>query len=77
MKHEGRNGNTDRKKYLLEFAGSFVIQAPKLHANSLNYFIRAYQSNYLKMPFSPLVSSVEDIVESIFFRILSNESAPV
>ena len=45
-KHKEWNRNTDRKKYLLEFAGGFVIQVPKFHANSLDKFIRAYLSNY-------------------------------
>ena len=35
-----------RKKYLLEFAGYFVILEPKYYANTLNIFIRAYLSNY-------------------------------
>ena len=32
--------------YLLEFAGGFVIQVSKFHANPQNKFIRAYLSNY-------------------------------
>ena len=45
-KHRERNRNTDRKKYLLEFAGGFVIQVEKFHANSLNKFIRVYLSEW-------------------------------
>ena len=37
---------TQIEKYLLEFAGGFVIQVPNYHTNSLNKFIRAYLSNY-------------------------------
>ena len=38
--------NTNKKMYLLEFAGGFVIQVVKFHANSLNRIIRAYLSKY-------------------------------
>ena len=45
-KHIERNGNIDRKMYLLEFAGGFVIQVLEFHANSLNKSIRAYLGNF-------------------------------
>ena len=45
-KYKDRHRNTNRKKYLLKFAGGFVIQVPNFLANSLNKFIRAYLSNY-------------------------------
>ena len=44
-KHKVRNRNTDWQKYLLEFAGGFVIQVAEFHVNSLNKSIRAYLSN--------------------------------
>ena len=40
-KHRQRNRNTDRKMYLLEFAGGWVIQVLDFHANTLH---RVYQS---------------------------------
>ena len=46
QENKERNRNTDRKRYLLEFAGGFMIQVVEFHANSLNRFIRAYLSKY-------------------------------
>ena len=44
------------KKYLLEFAGGFVIQVSKFYAISINKFVRAYLSNY----FNALVALLKE-----------------
>ena len=46
MKHRQRNRNTDRKKYLLEFAGGFVIRVAESHAIHESKFIRVYLDKY-------------------------------
>ena len=39
--HKDRNRNTDRSRYLLEFAVGFMIQAAEFHTSSLDKFISA------------------------------------
>ena len=72
-KHIERSRNTDRKMYLLEFAGGFVIQVLEFHANSLNKSIRAYLSNHFNALFFSLkfynISSFQQHVFKCFEKL--------
>ena len=46
-KHRQRNRNTDRKMYLLEFAGGWVIQVLDFHANTLGCAMSTQNSRML------------------------------
>ena len=69
QENKERNRNTDRKRYLLEFAGGFMIQVVEFHANSLNRFIRAYLSNYFNALFLILSSLKVNFETSQFIRL--------